>query len=56
MNQKDNQSLPNPMQHPEEPPTGAEGSPKFGRLLLVLAFAVMVIVLITFASEAYFSP
>ncbi len=30
-----------------------DGSPKFGRLLLVLLFAVGVIVLITFATEAY---
>jgi hypothetical protein len=31
------------------------GSPKFGRLLLVLALAVLIIVAITFGSEAYFS-
>lgn len=30
-----------------------DGSPKFGRLLLVLLFAVAVIVAITFATEAY---
>ena len=35
-------------------PEGA-GSPKFGRLLLVLIFAVALIVLITFGSEAYYS-
>ena len=29
--------------------------PKFGRLLLVLALAVLLIVGITFASERYFS-
>jgi hypothetical protein len=33
----------------------AVGSPKFGRLLLVLALAVLLIVAITFGSEAYFS-
>jgi len=55
MNQDDDQSMPNPMHHPEEPPTGAEGSPKFGRLLIVLAVAVILIGLITVASEAYFS-
>lgn len=55
MDPDDLHSLPNPMQHPDEPPTGTEGAPKFGRLLLVLAAAVMLIVLITFASEAYFS-
>jgi hypothetical protein len=33
---------------------GADGSPKFGRLLAVLICAVLMIVVITFASEAYF--
>lgn len=32
-----------------------EDGPKFGRLLLVLLFAVMLIVAITFATEAYYS-
>ena len=31
------------------------GAPKFGRLLVVLAFALVLIVAITFGSEAYFS-
>lgn len=31
------------------------GSPKFGRLLIVLVCAVLLIVAITFGSEAYFS-
>ncbi|MFZ6775613.1 hypothetical protein ACO0LD_02190 [Undibacterium sp. Ji83W] len=31
------------------------GSPKFGRLLLVLIFAVMLIVAITLGSEAYYT-
>ncbi|MFC0349185.1 hypothetical protein [Undibacterium danionis] len=31
-----------------------DGSPKFGRLLIVLLFAVAVIVAITFATEAYY--
>ncbi|BDT60846.1 hypothetical protein MasN3_43400 [Massilia varians] len=37
--------------------TGKEdnGSPKFGRLLVVLAFALVLIVAITVGSEAYFS-
>jgi len=30
-------------------------TPKFGRLLVVLVLAVLLIVAITFASEAYFS-
>jgi hypothetical protein len=45
----------NPMHHPEEQPTGSEGSPKFGRLLLVLVGAVLLIVAITIASEALYS-
>jgi hypothetical protein len=38
-------------------PTDPEtvGAPRFGRLLLVLALAVAVIVAVTFGSEAYFS-
>lgn len=38
-------------------PSGQEhaGAPRFGRLLLVLLAAVLIIVLITFGSEAYFS-
>lgn len=32
-----------------------EDGPKFGRLLLVLLFAVTLVVVITFASEAYYS-
>jgi len=32
-----------------------DGAPKFGRLLIVLAFALVLIVAITFGSEAYFS-
>jgi hypothetical protein len=32
-----------------------EGAPKFGRLLMVLVGAVLLIVAITFGSEAYFS-
>jgi hypothetical protein len=45
----------NPMHHPDEQPAGSEGVPKFGRLLLVLAGAVLLIVLITFLSEALYS-
>lgn len=45
----------NPMQHPEEQPAGGEGTPKFGRLLLVLVAAVMLIALITFLSESFYS-
>ena len=45
----------NPMDHPPEQESGADGSPRFGRLLAVLICAVLLIVVITFASEAYFS-
>lgn len=45
----------NPMQHPDEQPTGTDDAPKFGRLLLILAAAVLVIVAVTFASEALYS-
>jgi hypothetical protein len=46
---------PNPMDHPAEQPAGSDGSPRFGRLLIVLILAVLLIVAITFGSEAYFS-
>ncbi len=36
-----------------DPRTEDDGSPKFGRLLLILLFAVALIVAITFATEAY---
>ncbi len=45
----------NPMQHPEEQPAGSDDGPHFGKLLIVLIFAVMLVGLITFGSEAYFS-
>lgn len=45
----------NPMNHPDEQPTGTDDAPKFGRLLLILAAAVLTIVAITFASEALYS-
>lgn len=38
----------------DEMPSPEDGSPKFGRLLLVLLFAVGLIVAITFATEAYY--
>jgi len=41
----------NPMNHPEEQPTGTEGTPKFGRLLIVLILVVILVAFITFASE-----
>jgi hypothetical protein len=50
-----NESNDNPMQHPGEQPAGTEGSPKFGRLLIVLALAVLLIVAITLVSESLYS-
>jgi hypothetical protein len=38
---------------PSEPET--VGSPRFGRLLLVLITAVLFIIALVFASEAYFT-
>ena len=32
-----------------------DGNPRFGRLLMVLVAAVLVVVAVTFASEAYFT-
>jgi len=43
----------NPMQHPDEQPSGADHGPHFGRLLIVLAAAVSLLGLITWASVAY---
>lgn len=34
---------------------GNDGTPKFGRLLLVLLLAVALIGVLTFAAEAYYS-
>ncbi|MBC3812205.1 hypothetical protein [Undibacterium aquatile] len=39
----------------KERPPADDGRPKFGRLLLVLFAAVMLIVLITLATEAYYT-
>ena len=37
------------------PSSGGNGAPKFGRLLIVLAVALLTIVAITFGSEAWYS-
>jgi hypothetical protein len=47
MKQEQEQVAKNPSDEPE--------SPRFGRLLLVLLFAVALVVVITFASEAYYT-
>jgi len=39
---------------PPLPPSG-DGAPKFGRLLIVLALAMLLVVALTFGSEAYFT-
>lgn len=43
------------MGHPDEREAGSEDAPKFGRLLLVLIAAVLVIVAVTLGSEAFYS-
>ncbi|MFZ6759566.1 hypothetical protein ACO0K9_20355 [Undibacterium sp. Ji50W] len=40
---------------PKKPDGQQNDGPKFGRLLVVLIFAVMLIVVITLASEAYYT-
>lgn len=47
--------LANPMNHPEEQQAGTDGSPKFGRLLIVLVLSVILIGFITYASEWFYS-
>lgn len=49
------EAINNPMNHPEEQPTGIDDSPKFGRLLIVLFIAVALIGAITLGTEAYFT-
>jgi hypothetical protein len=51
----DNHNNHNPMRHPEEQPTGSDGSPKFGRLLIILVLAVLLIAAITVISEALYT-
>jgi len=55
MEDQSEDALDNSMHHPEEQPVGSDDSPKFGRLLIVLVFVVMLIGVLTWASEAYFS-
>lgn len=45
----------NPMQHPDEQPGSMPDSPRFGRLLIVLVLAVLMVGVLTLASEAYFT-
>ena len=50
-----NQSSPNQEKNDPATESRQEDGPKFGRLLLILVATVGLIVLITFASEAYYS-
>lgn len=50
---RDQESLPDPL--PPAAPSSGDGAPKFGRLLIVLVLAMLVVVALTFGSEAYFS-
>ena len=45
----------NPMNHPEEQAPAGDGSPRFGRLLIVLVLAVVMIGVLTFVAESYYS-
>jgi hypothetical protein len=49
------ESADNPMQHPEEQPSGGSDGPHFGKLLIVLILAVAIIGIVTIVSEAYLS-
>ena len=49
-------SLPESGAKPASPPAGdGDGSPKFGRLLIALVLAVLLIGVITLTAEAYYS-
>lgn len=56
-----NNPLNDPLKHPVDTQTrdqaagGADDSPKFGRLLIVLVIAVLLMGLLTFVSEAFYS-
>ncbi len=39
----------------EDVPSASDGNPKFGRLLVLLAFAVAIVGVLTFASQAYYT-
>jgi hypothetical protein len=50
---KDELENPDPKKHPDEQEAGADDSPKFGRLLIVLALAVAFVGFVTWASQAW---
>lgn len=39
----------------EDAASASDGNPKFGRLLLLLAFGVAIVVALTFGSQAYYT-
>jgi hypothetical protein len=45
----------NPLNQVRKPSTGVDGSPKFGRLLIVLVLTVILLGLLTWATEAYYA-
>jgi hypothetical protein len=56
LNRSDNELPENPMEHPEEQPIDSrDDSPKFGRLIVILILAVLMIGGITLMAEAYYS-
>lgn len=56
MNNPEEKPPHNPMKHPDEQPGSMPDSPRFGRLLIVLVLAVLLVGVITVASEAYYTP
>lgn len=56
MNNQEEKPPHNPMDHPDEQPSGMPDSPRFGRLLIVLVLAVLLVAIITVVSEAYYTP
>jgi hypothetical protein len=55
MQEFDSATNDNSMLHPEEQPTDSDGTPKFGRLLLVLALSLLIVVGLTFGSMLYYT-
>jgi len=50
---RDQESAPDPLPPAAQP--SHDGAPRFGRLLIVLVLAMLVVVALTFGSEAYFT-
>ncbi|MFC5475923.1 hypothetical protein [Paraherbaspirillum soli] len=44
-----------PANHAQQQPAAGDGTPKFGKLLIVLVLTVILIGFITFASERFYS-